>query len=227
MQPAPAKDEAASQKRRLPCTSSRSSSTQSVPAHGCSSSHCGGSIICPGSAGGNCGCSSGNTPAGSTSGDNCGRTCNRLLQRTRRRRRGDVVRTQAAARHAQSAPAHSHTDSFAGSTCCNCGGGGGAATRGGGEEIAASAASNSGTRCGSSVPLPSYGTAANVEWGVAQSEEIHPKPGANRTGRLQNSPRGQSCLLEEILYQFVACAAFGPPHFNRNPIYVANDRVML
>ena len=47
------------------------------------------------------------------------------------------------------------------------------------------------------------------------------------TDGLQNSRRGQSCLLEEILYPFVGSVAFGLPHFNRNPIYIANCRVML
>ena len=39
-------------------------------------------------------------------------------------------------------------------------------------------------------PLPSCGTAANVDWRVARSEEIHPQAGAHRTGRLHNSRRG-------------------------------------
>ena len=160
----------------------RSGRTQSVPAHGRSSRLGGGSISCPGSAGGNGGGS--NTPAGRTRGEKGGGTCNRRRGRRRRRRRGGVVRAQAAAHRTQSAPAHSHTDSLAGSIRGgNGGGGGGAATAGGGREITASTASKS-------VPRPICGTAANVERGVARSEEIHPKPGANRTGRLQNSHRG-------------------------------------
>ena len=51
--------------------------------------------------------------------------------------------------------------------------------------------------------------------------------GTSQCGQLQNSSRGQSCLLEEFLSQFVGCVAFCLPHFNRNPIYVAYDRVML
>ena len=87
------------------------------------------------------------------------------------------------------------------------------------------------SRIHSRFPRPSCGTAANVDRDVAWSQEIHPKPkpGAHRTGRLQNSRWGQSGLLEEILYPFVpvGCVAFGPPHFNRNPIDVADNRVML
>ena len=71
--------------------------------------------------------------------------------------------------------------------------------------------------------LPICGTATNVDRGVACSEEIQLQQGANRTGQLQNSCGGQSCYLEEILYQFVGGVAFGLPHF----IHVADNRVIL
>ena len=85
------------------------------------------------------------------------------------------------------------------------------------------------SRVHSSFPRPSCGTAANVDQGVARSEEIHPQAGAHRTGRLhwQNFRRGQRCLLEEILYPFVGGEAFGPAYFSRNPIHVAKKEVML
>ena len=47
-----------------------------------------------------------------------------------------------------------------------------------------------------------------------------------RTGRLRNSRLRQSCLPEEIWCPFVGVVAFGPPHLNRNPIHVADNRVM-
>ena len=63
------------------------------------------------------------------------------------------------------------------------------------------------SRAHSRFPRLSCGTAANVDRGVARIQKIHQKPGAHGTGRLQNSRRGQSGLLEEILYPFVGAGA--------------------
>ena len=61
--------------------------------------------------------------------------------------------------------------------------------------------------------------------GVSLSARRSSQQGANWTGRLQNTGVGQSCLLEEVLDQFVGGVVFAPPHFKRNPIYVADERV--
>ena len=45
--------------------------------------------------------------------------------------------------------------------------------------------------------------------------------------QLKNSSLGQSSLLEEVLNLFVSGVAFAQPHFNGNPIDIADNTVML
>ena len=79
----------------------------------------------------------------------------------------------------------------------------------------------------------SYGCCFGLQLFLADSIKIffsHEKKKwlvAARNSSLQSM--GQSCLLEEFLYpsRFVGGVAFGLPHFDRNPIYVAIHRFML
>ena len=79
-----------------------------------------------------------------------------------------------------------------------------------------------GSRVHCRFPLPSCGTAANVDQGVAQNEEIHPQEGAHRTERssyCKTPARDNKVCWRKFV--------FGQPYFNRNPMHVADDRVML